>query len=340
MLLKVGELARSTGLTVRTLHHYDSIGLLKPSGRSESGYRLYSRDDVARLHSVQALRHLGLPLADIAQMLAGEGGSPIAIIERQMQALDGEIAKAGELREQLALIRDGIVSGAEPAIGDWLDTLSLMATYTKYFSASELRQIFTNWREREVQAQWMPIMAQVREAMDAGLKPDSLEVQPLVNRWMGLMVHWMDGDFELMDRWGQMFRQEPSAQGRNQAPEGDMIAFIEEAVELRLSLLGKYFTPEELRGFGRVPPGRWRALETGVQELISAGVPPQSQAALAVAQTWMRLMELRTNGDAALRGRLLRALAAEPLLKAGSELSAPARDYLVRALQAAGLTLT
>lgn len=54
MMLKVGELARRAGLAVRTLHHYDSIGLLKPSGRSAAGYRLYNRDDVARLHQVQA----------------------------------------------------------------------------------------------------------------------------------------------------------------------------------------------------------------------------------------------------------------------------------------------
>ena len=72
MLLKVGELARHTGLTVRTLHHYDEIGLLKPSGRSGSGYRLYSQADVQRLHGIQSLRHLGLALSDIAGVLDGE----------------------------------------------------------------------------------------------------------------------------------------------------------------------------------------------------------------------------------------------------------------------------
>ena len=65
MMLKVGELARRTGLTVRTLHHYDSIGLLSPSARSDSGYRLYQRDDIARLHQIQALRRFGMSLADI-----------------------------------------------------------------------------------------------------------------------------------------------------------------------------------------------------------------------------------------------------------------------------------
>lgn len=49
-LLKVGELARRTGLTVRTLHHFDQIGLLRPAGRSDAGYRLYGRDDEALLH--------------------------------------------------------------------------------------------------------------------------------------------------------------------------------------------------------------------------------------------------------------------------------------------------
>jgi DNA-binding transcriptional MerR regulator len=62
-MLKVGELAALANLTVRTLHHYDDIGLLRPSARSDAGYRLYSRDDVARLHQIQALRAFGMGLA-------------------------------------------------------------------------------------------------------------------------------------------------------------------------------------------------------------------------------------------------------------------------------------
>ena len=69
MLLRVGELAKRTGVTVRALHHYDSIGLLQPSARSEGGYRLYDRDDVARLHGIQTLRRLGVPLAEMTQLL-------------------------------------------------------------------------------------------------------------------------------------------------------------------------------------------------------------------------------------------------------------------------------
>lgn len=67
MLLKIGELAKLIGLTARALHHYDAIGLVTPSARS--GYRLYNRQGIARLHRIQALRGLGLSLAEIGIMM-------------------------------------------------------------------------------------------------------------------------------------------------------------------------------------------------------------------------------------------------------------------------------
>lgn len=73
MLLKIGELAKRTGLTVRTLHHYDAVKLLCPSARSDAGYRLYNRQDIERLHRIQALRRLGLSLAEIVERLLGGG---------------------------------------------------------------------------------------------------------------------------------------------------------------------------------------------------------------------------------------------------------------------------
>ena len=71
-LMTVGETASATGVTVRTLHHYDEIGLVSPAARSSAGYRLYSRDDLERLQQVVAYRRLGLGLEDIAAALADE----------------------------------------------------------------------------------------------------------------------------------------------------------------------------------------------------------------------------------------------------------------------------
>ena len=79
MLLKVGDLARRTGLTVRTLHHYDEVGLLKPSGRSDAGYRLYSQADVQRLHGIQTMRQMGLVIKAVNARVAGRAeGAKVA----------------------------------------------------------------------------------------------------------------------------------------------------------------------------------------------------------------------------------------------------------------------
>lgn len=74
---KVGALAEATGLTVRTLHNYDGIGLLPPSMRLAGGHRLYGADDVARLYRIIRLRQLGFPLSQVARYWRNRNGSSL-----------------------------------------------------------------------------------------------------------------------------------------------------------------------------------------------------------------------------------------------------------------------
>jgi DNA-binding transcriptional MerR regulator len=85
--LRVGELARRTGLTVRTLHHYDAIGLLKPSLHTEAGYRLYTAGDVARLQQVRSLRQLGFSLDEIRDCLDRPDFAPLEVISLHVARL-------------------------------------------------------------------------------------------------------------------------------------------------------------------------------------------------------------------------------------------------------------
>src|ERR1700755_2921514 len=71
--LSVGRLAELAGVTVRTLHHYDEIGLIRPSQRTAAGYRLYSDDDALRLQQVLVLRELGVPLAESGAAIDAAG---------------------------------------------------------------------------------------------------------------------------------------------------------------------------------------------------------------------------------------------------------------------------
>ena len=74
--MNVGEVAALAGVTVRTLHHYDRIGLLSPSGRTSSGYRQYAPDDLDRLHQVLLYRELGFPLEEVATLLDDPSADP------------------------------------------------------------------------------------------------------------------------------------------------------------------------------------------------------------------------------------------------------------------------
>src|SRR5438874_7491933 len=93
-LWKVGELAARTGLTVRTLHHYDAIGLLSPSGRTDSahgsGHRLYTAADVARLQQVLSLKQLGFGLDQVREYLARPDYDPRRVVRLHLERIRGQ----------------------------------------------------------------------------------------------------------------------------------------------------------------------------------------------------------------------------------------------------------
>src|SRR2546430_1852936 len=99
--LKVGELARRTGLTIRALHHYDEIGLLNPSLHTASGHRLYTADDVARLQQVVSLRQLGFSLEEIRDCLNRPDFSPLEVIGLHCARLREQIELHRKLCERL-----------------------------------------------------------------------------------------------------------------------------------------------------------------------------------------------------------------------------------------------
>ena len=105
----VGDLARVAGVTVRTLHHYDAIGLLVPSGRTPAGYRTYDYPDVLRLQRVLGYRALGLSLDAIGALLDDPTADPVEQL-RDQHALLG--ARASELQRQIAAIEKAMEAHA------------------------------------------------------------------------------------------------------------------------------------------------------------------------------------------------------------------------------------
>jgi DNA-binding transcriptional MerR regulator len=123
---QVGELARATGLTVRTLHHYDAIGLLSPSDRTPAGYRLYGPADVERLYRICLLRRLGLSLADIEAALDAPEWSLPAAIRRHHDELDRRLTLGHQLQHRLRAMITELDRAAPPDPAELLDTLEEM----------------------------------------------------------------------------------------------------------------------------------------------------------------------------------------------------------------------
>jgi MerR family transcriptional regulator, thiopeptide resistance regulator len=111
---RIGELARETGLTVRTLHHYDQLGLLSPLSRTQGGHRCYTSGDVRRLHRIVALRSLGISLEEIGTLLDGEP-DPTGLLRRQLDVMEERIRKASDLRARLLDVLNNLGRNAEPS---------------------------------------------------------------------------------------------------------------------------------------------------------------------------------------------------------------------------------
>lgn len=99
---RVGELAAATGLTVRTLHYYEQIGLLTPSGRSPAGHRIYDASDEARLYRVSLLRRLGMDLAEVRRVLDDPAWDLTSALQAHLAALDARLDATARLRSRVA----------------------------------------------------------------------------------------------------------------------------------------------------------------------------------------------------------------------------------------------
>jgi len=109
MTMHIGELAEKTGLSLRTIRHYDDIGLLKASGRTHGGFRLYSQDDLSRLTVIRRMKPLGFTLDEMIELLRvigilqnGEEGPDTAEVRLELEEFIGQaVARREKLQEQL-----------------------------------------------------------------------------------------------------------------------------------------------------------------------------------------------------------------------------------------------
>lgn len=337
MLLKIGELAKRTGLTVRALHHYDAIGLLSPSARSDAGYRLYDEADIARLHRILVLRRLEMSLADIGTALTGPQLPLACMMERQIEMLTRQIEGASILRSRLQRLHGKLAMGQEPDPADWLTTLEQMTMYDKYFSQDELRQLPLYTRAAEVEAEWQALVSEARQLVDTGVPPADAQAGALARRWMAMVARDTGANPVLFAKLNAMHTQEPAVQERTGITPALMAFVLAASKEIQLAVYAKYLDEDEL-AFMRANLGKrdaeWPPLVARVRTAMDAGCAPDSPEAQALAREWFDLFRSFAGSNPLTQQKIRQALENEPELKAPGMVDERMRSFLRAAAQA------
>lgn len=239
----MGELASRTGLSVRALHHYEEIGLLVPSGRTEAGHRLYADEEVLRLQQIASLRALGFSLGEIQECLDAEGYSPIRVIELHIARLRERIESERRLCERL----EGIVAflvvressarevSAERFVEAVMEVTKMSENIEKHYTAEQLEQLERRKQEvgeqriREVEAEWPRLIERVEAEMEAGTDPANERVQELARRWMKLVEEFTGGDAGIRQSLGNVWQEQESVGGMDTAHMRELMDYIGKA---------------------------------------------------------------------------------------------------------------
>ncbi|MCV2359667.1 MerR family transcriptional regulator [Paucibacter sp. TC2R-5] len=229
----VGDLAKRCGLTVRALHHYEKLGLLTPSGRSEAGYRLYNDADVLRLHRLLAYRQSGLALKDIAPLLDAESPPLVEVLTRHIADVELQLQRQQRLLRALRHVAEcaALPEGEAGVTEHLLATMGMMRRYEKYFSEADLARLEGRRVElgaealRASEAEWPALIKAVHKEMARGTDPASARVRALVTRWQALMAQFTGDDAEVRAKFQTMWANEPAMQ-RDTGVTPELIAYL------------------------------------------------------------------------------------------------------------------
>lgn len=250
-MFRIQQFATLAHVTVRTLHHYDRLGLLSPTLRSASGYRLYRIEDLAQLERILVLRYLGISLREIGALLATGGPDSHTLPETLAR-------QSSVLRER----RDGIdrvLNAIERAqrqsesetVPDWPLYQSILKEIhmqenqdwsKKYYSpeaqqsVEERKQLWSPELQEKITADWTAMYADVQSAIDSGIEPGSTEGKALAARWMKLVEAFTGGKPEVLEGLNSLYADRANwptgsvtAADEQKLPKPELMAYIRAA---------------------------------------------------------------------------------------------------------------
>lgn len=248
---RVHEFAELAGITVRTLHHYDRLGLLKPR-RNESGYRLYSVRDLERLEQIVALKFVGLPLQQIKALLDRNALELRDALANQRRLLE---EKRGMMERAIAAIRDAEAIKLPNKVPDHaalrkiIEVIEMQnnSDWAKKYYDDESQKKIERRREQwdpelqeQVTKQWTELFAEVEKLIAKNADPQGKEAQALAARWTSLVEQFTGGDPGVTKGLNKLYQDRqnwPATAKQQMAPFSNpqVCDYMNKAIEFRKS---------------------------------------------------------------------------------------------------------
>jgi DNA-binding transcriptional MerR regulator len=238
----VRKLSRLAGITPRTLHYYDEIGLLKPSEVGDNGYRYYGEASLLRLQQILLYRELELPLAEIREILDGKGFDELVSLRRHRAALEQHIRRT----EKLITSVDETISFMEGR--QKMDEIKMFEPFSEEQQAEYEKEVAEKYDPRIVQAsqrKWKSYTKEEKQHIgDEGNAvyrdfvlaipkgPASPEAQDCVRRWREHMAYFWEPNDEQCLELADLYNDDPRFKANFDKIDPRLAEFVREAVKI------------------------------------------------------------------------------------------------------------
>lgn len=237
-LVTVSQIARRTGISVRTLHHYEAKGLLTPAHRSDAGYRLYGETELKRLQHIVALKTLGFSLGEIRACLDADAPTLGEALTRQVGRLRETVVRQQDLLQRLERVAQQVARGEAIDAETLLSSIEASTIMEKYFSPEQMQSIKRRGDElgperiHAVEQAWPDVIAGMQAAMQLGKDPARAEVQTVARRWRSLLREFTGGDAGIQRSLNTLFQQEPGIMRAQTGIDPALMAYACAAIKL------------------------------------------------------------------------------------------------------------
>ena len=242
---QISEFAEKARVTVRALHHYDRLGLLKPFRRTAKGFRLYGEAEFARLQQILTLKFIGFTLAQIKRILGNQNFALPETLKLQRRVIEAQrawlnLALEAINRAERVFKQNGTIDWESfQKIIEVIDMEQNTDWTKKYYSDAaqakieERKKLWSPELQEKVTKDWSELTADIEAAIADGTKPSDRRARQLAARWQKLLLKFTGGDREIQEGLNKMYRDEKNWQTTWKKPFSDEVQnFIVEAIKI------------------------------------------------------------------------------------------------------------